>query len=114
MNAMNRMQGNAFALCLTNIFRYPDITDIEQNGNGSLNGGDNQNGNGTGDGQQVTGGNTNGAGNQTVSTGTTAKSGKVKTSDNTAGGVYAFLGVLGAAVLALAVGIRKKGKFWQR
>lgn len=86
----------------------------EQNGNGSLNGGDNQNGNGTGDGQQVTGGNTNGSGNQTVSTGTTTKSGKVKTSDNTAGGVYAFLGVLGAAVLALAVGIRKKGKFWQR
>lgn len=103
-------------------------------GNGNSDNGDNgNNGQGNGDqgnGQQVADGSANGAGNQTVanqnngkntSTGTntsnsnkTAKSGKVKTGDTTTSGVYATLAVIGAALLAMALGIRKKGKFWQR
>ena len=100
-------------------------------GNGNSGNGDNGNngqGNGNqGNGQQVTDGGANGTGNQTVadknngkntSTGTntnkTAKSGKVKTGDTTTSGVYAALAVIGAALLAMALGIRKKGKFWQR
>ncbi|WP_455720182.1 metallophosphoesterase family protein [Agathobacter sp.] len=102
--------------------------------NGNSGNGDNGNngqGNGNqGNGQQVTDGGANGTGNQTVadknngkntSTGTntsnsnkTAKSGKVKTGDTTTSGVYAALAVIGAALLAMALGIRKKGKFWQR
>ena len=112
----------------------------DNGGNGGSDNGDNGNngqgnnagqGNGNqGNGQQVADGNANGAGNQTVtnkdngkntSTGTntsntnkTAKSGKVKTGDTTTSGVYAALAVIGAALLAMALGIRKKGKFWQR
>ena len=109
-------------------------------GNGNSDNGDNGN-NGQGDNagqgngdqgndQQVTDGGANGTGNQNVSnkdngkntsTGTntsnsnkTAKSGKVKTGDTTTSGVYAALAVIGAALLAMALGIRKKGKFWQR
>lgn len=109
----------------------------DNGGNGGSDNGNNGQGNNAGqgngnqgNGQQVADGNANGAGNQTVtnkdngkntSTGTntsntnkTAKSGKVKTGDTTTSGVYAVLAVIGAALLAMALGIRKKGKFWQR
>ena len=39
---------------------------------------------------------------------------KVKTGDVNHGGMYAALGVLGAAILATVLGMRKKGKFWQK
>ena len=44
----------------------------------------------------------------------TSKSAKVKTGDVNHGGMYAALGVLGAAILATVLGMRKKGKFWQK
>ena len=44
----------------------------------------------------------------------TSKSAKVKTGDVNHGGIYAALGVLGAAILAAVLGMRKKGKFWQK
>ncbi len=92
----------------------------EQNNNQDQNASDSKTGdNGNTSGQQVNTDNS-GNGNQTVSTtdsgknaGTT-KSTTVKTGDTTASGVYAFLAVLGAAILACAIGIRKKVKFWQK
>lgn len=98
--------------------------DSDKNQNENQNGNQNGSGSKTGDngnnsGQQV---NTDKSGNaaQTVSTtdsgknaGTT-KSTKVKTSDTTASGMYALIAVVGAAILACAVGIRKKVKFWQK
>ena len=102
-------------------------------GNGAQ-GGANQNGNGAqgnagqngSTGQQVAGNNAGGSGNQNVSTSnsgtgksasnsaSTSKSAKVKTGDVNHGGIYAALGVLGAAILAAVLGMRKKGKFWQK
>lgn len=105
----------------------------DQSGNGAQ-GGANQNGNGAqgnagqngSTGQQVAGNNAGGSGNQNVSTSnsgtgksasnsaSTSKSAKVKTGDVNHGGIYAALGVLGAAILAAVLGMRKKGKFWQK
>lgn len=99
----------------------------DQSGNGAQDSA-NQNGNGAqgGAGQQIAGNNAGGSGNQNVSsvnTGAgksasnsvkTSKSAKVKTGDVNHGGVYAALGVLGAAILAAVLGMRKKGKFWQK
>ncbi len=105
----------------------------DQSGNGAQ-GGANQNGNGAqgnagqngSTGQQVAGNNAGGSGNQNVSTANTGasksdsdgvktlKSAKVKTGDVNHGGMYAALGVLGAAILAAVLGMRKKGKFWQK
>ena len=93
-----------------------------QNGNGAQ-GNAGQNGS---TGQQVAGNNAGGSGNQNVSTSnsgtgksasnsaSTSKSAKVKTGDVNHGGIYAALGVLGAAILAAVLGMRKKGKFWQK
>lgn len=96
----------------------------DQSGNGAQ-GGANQSGNGS-TGQQAAGNNAGGSGNQNVSTSnsgtgksasnsaSTSKSAKVKTGDVNHGGMYAALGVLGAAILAAVLGMRKKGKFWQK
>ena len=75
---------------------------------------------------QIAGNNAGGSGSQNVSTANTgasksdsdgvktSKSAKVKTGDVNHGGMYAALGVLGAAILATVLGMRKKGKFWQK
>ena len=55
-----------------------------------------------------------GTGKSASSSASTSKSAKVKTGDVNHGGVYATLGVLGAAILAAVLGMRKKGKFWQK
>ena len=97
----------------------------DQSGNGAQDS-TNQNGNGAqgGAGQQIAGNNAGGSGSQNVSTANTgasksdsdgvktSKSAKVKTGDVNHGGMYAALGVLGAAILATVLGMRKKGKFW--
>lgn len=99
----------------------------DQSGNGAQDS-TNQNGNGAqgGAGQQIAGNNAGGSGSQNVSTANTgasksdsdgvktSKSAKVKTGDVNHGGMYAALGVLGAAILATVLGMRKKGKFWQK
>ena len=99
----------------------------DQSGNGAQDS-TNQNGNGAqgGAGQQIAGNNAGGSGSQNVSTANTGasksdsdgvktlKSAKVKTGDVNHGGMYAALGVLGAAILATVLGMRKKGKFWQK
>lgn len=106
----------------------------DQSGNGAQ-GGANQNGNGAqGNARSerkhrsagFAGNNAGGSGNQNVSTSnsgtgksasnsaSTSKSAKVKTGDVNHGGIYAALGVLGAAILAAVLGMRKKGKFWQK
>ena len=99
----------------------------DQSGNGAQDS-TNQNGNGAqgGAGQQIAGNNAGGSGSQNVSTANTgasksdsdgvktSKSAKVKTGDVNHGGMYAALGVLGAAILVAVLGMRKKGKFWQK
>ena len=55
-----------------------------------------------------------GTGKSASSSASTSKGAKVKTGDVNHGGMYATLGVLGAAILAAVLGMRKKGKFWQK
>lgn len=55
-----------------------------------------------------------GTGKSASNSASTSKSAKVKTGDVNHGGMYAALGVLGAAILATVLGMRKKGKFWQK
>lgn len=91
-----------------------------QNGNAAQ-GSAGQNGNGS-TGQQVAGGSgkqnvstsNSGTGKSASNSASTSKSAKVKTGDVNHGGMYATLGVLGAAILAAVLGMRKKGKFWQK
>ena len=94
--------------------------------NGNQNGNADQSGNGAQDSTNQNGNNAGGSGSQNVSTANTGasksdsdgvktlKSAKVKTGDVNHGGMYAALGVLGAAILATVLGMRKKGKFWQK